>query len=74
MHSPIAIPLSLYLWGIGDGLALMAHDILQFLLLHPQLDQSLIIIIGSVGRPDLQHDYQHQQSCSHHEVEDAVLF
>jgi hypothetical protein len=73
MYSLIPAPFRAESRATTDGLALMTHDILQFLLLHPQLHQPLIIVIGSVGCPDLQHDHQDQQSRSHHEVEDAVL-
>lgn len=54
-------------------LALMTHLILQLLLLNPQFDQSLIILVVAVGRVDLQDGDEHKHSGCSDEVEDSVL-
>lgn len=55
-------------------LALMTHLILKLLLLDPQLDQPLIILVVAIRRVDLQDGDEHQHSGCSDEVKYSVLF
>jgi hypothetical protein len=55
------------------GWCFAAHKILQLFLLRPQLHQTLIVIVSSIGSSNLKHYNKHEQGSTHHEVEDAVL-